>query len=370
MIMPETIPHNCPSISEDDIQAVAGSLMTRWLAEGASVERFEEALCSYLFPTTVTDHPESVAVSSGSAALFLALYALDIGTGDEVIVPTYSCSALLNAVYLVGAKPVVVDVDSKTWNLSFDGSRLAISSRTKAIILTHTFGVPADVDEFLCLGPPVVEDCAQGIGTSLRRRKVGTIGHISVFSFYATKMITTGQGGMVVSTDSTLVRKARDYREFDSRKEYYPRFNFQTTDFQAVLGLSQLSRIDSFIARRKSFAQQYQSAVSEYAEMKSQGTIAQSTPNYYRFVINLAHPDRLGKWIQAFESRGIRCACPIERHELLHRYLGLNPALYPNAERLAKQTISLPVFPSMNDMQVQRVLSALQKLLLKESDKL
>ena len=362
MRIPRIIPHNKPSISEEDIQAVETSLRSLWLAQGNLVKKFEQDLCAYLTGASKVDSLNAIAVSSGTAALFLSLMALGAEPGDEVIIPTYACSALLNAINLTGAKPVIVDICPETWNLSFEETLHALKSKTKAIIITHTFGVPADIERFISLGVPIIEDCAQAIGASIGERKVGTIGEISIFSFYVTKMITTGQGGMVYSADEKLINKVRDYRQFDQRKTYYPRFNFQTTDFQASLGISQLSRIDKLIARRRIIANSYLSAIPEGTPIHIQSQHAGGKSNYYRFVIDVGSVEKHMTWQQRFNLRGIKTVNPIRTWELLHRYVKLDVSGYPNSECISNQTISLPIFPSLEDDEVQIIRSVIIEL--------
>jgi perosamine synthetase len=191
--------------------AVSEAISTAWLTQGPLVSKFEDALCQYLANNNRENHLRGAAVSSGSAALFLALKALDIGNGDEVLVPTYACSSLLNAVYLVGATPIILDISDIDFNPTVDMVSKKITDNTRALVLTHTFGVPTDTMAFKALGIRVIEDCAQSIGAKYRGENVGRLGDIATFSFFATKMITTGHGGMVVSDDTTLVERVRDY---------------------------------------------------------------------------------------------------------------------------------------------------------------
>ena len=167
----------------------------------------------------------SISTSSGTAALYLALYAIGIKENNEVIIPTYTCSSILNAIFMHKAKPVLIDIDPLTWNLDYSQVEKACNKKTKAIIVTHTFGNPCDLNLFKSLGIPIIEDCAQSLGSLINNQKTGTLADISTFSFYATKFITTGEGGMVFSKKRDLVEKIRDYINFDYRQNYYPRFN-------------------------------------------------------------------------------------------------------------------------------------------------
>jgi perosamine synthetase len=352
----EIVPHSRPSISDKDIDCVCNALASLQLAQGSRVEQFEKKLCAFLVSKKETPL-QGVAVSSGTVALFLALYSLDVKPSDEIIIPTYACSAILNAVYRIGATPVLVDVDPDTWNIDYESVVASITSKTKAIIVTHTFGVPAKINRFVAMGIPIIEDCAQSIGATVNGDKVGTFGTISVFSFYATKMLTTGQGGMVVSCDSKIIGKIRDYREFDCRKTYYPRFNFQTTDFQAALGLSQLERLDRFITKRRSLAGIYRDAICGKENVDWQRSFEGTEPNYYRFVLKLRENSM--EWFNAMRKNGIECVRPIEPYELLHRYLALDYNDFPVAEKIAKISLSVPMFPGLKEMQIEKIRNAL-----------
>src|SRR5581483_4123677 len=230
------IPHNRPLITDADIAAVSGTLASGWIAQGPQTRAFEEEVCAFLGL-----EGDAVAVSSGTTALHLALLALGVGPEDAVILPTYVCSAVLNAVCHAGAAPVLADVSPNDFNLDPAHVHALLTARTKAIIAPHTYGFPADIGALRALGVPVVEDCAQAIGAAVAGRKAGTLGDIAIFSFYATKLMTTGQGGMVVGP-RTLMETVRDLRDFDCRPTYRVRYNYQMTDFQAALGRSQLAR--------------------------------------------------------------------------------------------------------------------------------
>ena len=341
--------------------AVSESISTAWLTQGPIVSKFEESICQYLVNNNNKSHLLSgAAVSSGSAALFLALKALQIGDGDEVLVPTYACSSLLNAVYLAGATPIIVDISDTDFNPTMDTVSEKITDSTRALVLTHTFGVPTDTMEFRSLGIRVIEDCAQSIGAKYRGENVGRLGDIATFSFFATKMITTGHGGMVVSNDSNLVERVRDYCHYDGREEYYPRFNFQMTDFQAALGLSQLGRLSEFIEKRLSFSRRYERAIGKHNNFMRQIPIGPAMANGYRFVLKLG--SNLVDAKKLMLDRGITCIRPIIPEELLHRCLDLSPSDFPGAESVAANTLSVPIFPSLSEDQIVRIVDGLTEL--------
>ncbi len=361
-ICKKVIQHNSPYISKPDLEAVSDSISTGWLAQGSKVIEFEEALCRYMSDGQNTSNLSGVAVSSGTSALFLALKALGIGKGSDVLVPTYACSALLNAVYWVGATPIPVDVSTGDFNPTYDMCFNALTPTTEALVLTHTYGVPVDTRIYKDLGIKIVEDCCQSIGASFDDRKVGLVGDIAIFSFYATKMITTGQGGMVLSHDKSLIDQVRDYRDYDGRDNYYPSFNFQMTDFQAALGISQLERLPSFITQRSKNAQRYIDAIGKDSESLLQLGAEDASPNWYRFVLKLG--SRLQDCKMVFDQNRISCIQPVHNNELLHKLLGLPQAHFPCSEEISASVLSIPVFPALNETQICRIEQVLSDLFL------
>src|SRR5579883_2046260 len=183
------------------------------------------------------------------------------GAGDEVLMPSYTCVAVTNAVRYVGATPALADIDPHTYNLDAGDARRRLTAATRAVIVPHMFGLPADMDPLTEWGIPVIEDCAQTLGATYRGRRVGGFGTVSICSFYATKLLTTGEGGMLLSDSDTLVRRARDLRDYDDRADATLRYNYKMTDFQAALGVSQLGRLPQFLARREALAARYEAAL-------------------------------------------------------------------------------------------------------------
>ena len=349
------IQHNKPMIENEDFEGISEVLESGWIAQGNKVEVFEQAICKYL-----DFDGAGVAVSSGTAALYLALFSLGIGKGDEVIVPAYVCSALLNAIFFLNASPILVDVNLDDFNISFEETKKKIGKKTKAIVVPHIYGVPADINRFLGLGISVIEDCAQSIGARIEGQMAGTFGKLAIFSFYATKMLTTGQGGMIVSSNPELIDKIRDFREFDCRKEYKKRFNFQMTDIQAALGISQLRKLDSFISRRRDMAERYRRALTANNNSVSlQKAYKNTEPVYYRFVVRKRRDIR--KMQSLFRENGIETIIPIQSYELLHRYLKLDRKGFSNSEELAGTTLSIPVYPSLREKDIAKIANVLKE---------
>ena len=336
-------------MSAEDAERVARVVRSGRLAQGAEVEAFERELATRLGVAAVA------AVSSGSAALELALRALDVGPGDEVVVPTYACDALHHAVTRCGAAPVLADADPETFGPSAKDVAHRLTRRARAVVVVHPFGLALDLDAFLALGVPVVEDCAQAIGARVAGRAVGSRGALAIGSFYATKLITSGEGGAVAGPAERVAR-VRDARDYDEREELIPRFNFKLTDIQAALGRSQLGRLDTFVARRRAIATRYRARLGSVAGCHPPRDRGERHV-FHRFVVTIERP--LGPLIDDLRERGVMARRPVFRP--IHRALGL--AGYPEADRLWTQCLSLPCYPSLADAEVDAVGAALAEAL-------
>lgn len=332
------IPHSRPTLDEVDRRAVLDVLASGRLVQGEQVAGFEADLSARIGVA------HGAAVSSGTAALHLALVALGVGEGDEVIFPGYVCSALLHAARHAGATPILAEIDAVTFNMDVRDVKQRITSRTKALIVPHLFGLPADMAEILALGVPVIEDCAQSLGSRYRGRCTGGFGVISIFSFYATKVIAAGEGGMVVSNDASLIEKIRDLRDYDERPEDALRYNYKMTDLQAALGRSQLDKLDDFIARRRAIAARYDRALTE-AGFPVAVAPPDRDPIYYRYVIM---PEDTQAFMKAMNAAGVACRRPIFKP--LHRYLGLSG--FTVTDRVWERAVSIPIYPSLTEHEV------------------
>ena len=224
MVQKMVIPHSRPTLDGGDVSSVSEVIRSGQIVQDEVVGEFEKKVAKYIGVNG------AAATSTGTSALHLSLLALGIKKGDHVAIPGFVCSALLNVVKYVGAHPILVDVDPETYNIDVHDLRKKIKKTTRAIILPHQFGLPADIDEVMSLGVPVIEDCAQAIGAVYKGEKTGSFGTLSCFSFYATKVLSTGEGGMVVSNSRKLLKKIRDLREYDNKKNYSIRYNYKMTD--------------------------------------------------------------------------------------------------------------------------------------------
>ncbi|MFH1201745.1 MAG: DegT/DnrJ/EryC1/StrS family aminotransferase [Candidatus Omnitrophota bacterium] len=345
--MQRMIPHSRPTLSKDDIDCVLAVLESGHISQGKFVFEFEKRFAKYL------DVKGALVVNSGTSALHLCFLALGIKEKDEVILSTYQCSAVLNAILYVGSRPKFADIDADDFNISFIDTKKKLTRKTKAIIVSHMFGSPVDILPFRKLGIPVIEDCAQAIGAEYSGRKVGTFGDLSMTSFYTTKLLTTGEGGMVFSNNLSLLDKVRDLRDYDKKKSFKLRFNYKMTDIQAALGMSQLKKLDKFINQRRYLARRYNKAFSncDFDSPKStKGHI------YFRYVIRIKKD--LRKALNFLKRNNVICERPV--YKLLHKYLGQRS--YPRAEAAWNSAVSIPIYPSLKPNEQKRVIEVIKKI--------
>lgn len=331
------IPHSRPTLPEgDEWREVTDLLTPGWAADGPCTAAFEAEAAAWL------GCEQGVAVNSGTSALSLALRAVGVGPGAEVLVPAYCCAALLNAVTLCGAAPVLVDTEPGGDNLCPEDAARRRTDRTGAVVVAHMFGVPTAVAPFRALGLPVVEDCAQSLGAAGEAGPTGAAGDVAVGSFYATKVITTGQGGLAATRDPGLADRLRDLRQYDNRDDWRPAGNFGLGELPAALGRWQLVRLASFLKRRAEIADYYAEVLG--LPPRRPGAIA------YRFVVRV--PDAESA-ILALRARGVDAKRPVYRP--LHHYLG---GEYAGAEDAHRGNLSLPIYPTLTDAQLRHVADA------------
>jgi dTDP-4-amino-4,6-dideoxygalactose transaminase len=342
------IPHSRPTLSEEEIQAATAVLRSGQIAQGPCVAAFEDEMARWL------GLRGAVAVSSGTAALHLSLLALGISAGDEVIFPSYVCAALYHAVVAAGARPVLAEIDEGSLNLDPDDVKRRLTKKTRAVIVVHSFGLPADPGPFLSLGPPVIEDCAQAAGAELNGQPVGSSGQLSIFSFYATKMFTTGEGGMVATDDPTLLDRLRDLREYDERDDLKPRMNAKLTDLASAIGLVQLKKLPAFIARRRAIAGIYRQTLAG-APVDLPPDARTSGHIYHRFIVRLKR-EPVDRVLAALEKEEIHCRRPV--YQPLHRLMGVTG--FSTSDRVWQHALSLPCYPSLTDQEAQCVAATLR----------
>jgi len=382
------IPHSRPCLGDDDATAVLKVLGSGRLVQGEMVAALEAAFvrlmageetnAKFPVPGGRGRNPASIsgnesheircprndppsparpfhgaAVSSGTMALHLTLLALGIGRDDEVVIPSYVCASLWHAVRAAGATPVLADCDGETFNICAADVEKLITDRTRAIIAPHLFGQAADLDALLAFDIPVIEDCAQSLGGTYRDRPTGGFGVAAVFSFYATKVIASGEGGLVVSRDGGLIERIRDLREYDEKDDLSLRFNGKLTDIQAALALSQLGKLPAFIARRRAIARRYDRVLKLHG-LKPPRCRDDRDHIFFRYVILV---DEAEAFIAAMGKRGVTCRRPVYRP--LHRYLGL-PG-FEATEKTWRHAVSIPLYPGLTDEEIAAVETALEE---------
>jgi perosamine synthetase len=342
--MPALIPHSKPVLpSCEEWSEITARLASGCIADGPCGEAFAGEAARWLGGSG------GVAVNSGTSALHLALLAVGVRSGSEVLVPAYCCAALLNAVQLAGGEPVLIDTEPGGFNICPEHARRRLTPQTAAVVVAHLFGQPSPLAPFLDLGIPVVEDCAQSLGAMGEGVPTGSRGAIAIGSFYATKVITSGQGGLVASASSTYLSAVRDRVEYDNRDDWRPRFNYKMTEIQAALGLWQLYRLPSFLARRRAIASYYDEQLAlKPAPSAPPGAIC------YRYVLRVEDAETV---IGALQARGVDAKRPVYRP--LHHYLGGD---YPGAQVAHEQSVSLPLYPALTDTEVECVVEAVRAI--------
>jgi len=350
------IPHSKPTLDYTDELAVLRVLRANHLEEGSFVRELERH-----FEMTL-GRSNANAVSSGFAGIHLSLKALGVGHGDEVILPSYACPAILNPVLLLGGKPVVLDVPQNSVNISSEVISKKITIKTRAIIVPHVFGFPADMDEISGFHIPVIEDCAQSLGGSLNGRDLGTYGDLAVFSFYATKMIAGGDGGMIITDMNEYDEVIKNYRYYGHKKKHrFVAFNYHMTNLPAALALNQVKRINEFVARRKQIAQLYDELLEPVKGIHLQFK-GKENAIYYRYPVQLRDCN-IETIKTAMKDKGIQCGYGVL--EGMHQLLQLPGTDFPNTEILLNSILSLPIYPSLSDESVAYIAHSLTDIIQK-----
>jgi perosamine synthetase len=360
--MKTLVTHSKPTIGVEEIKAAVDTLSNLELTVGTKVEEFENAFYDYV-------GVNAAATSSGTSALHLALIAIGVSKNDEVIIPSYTCVAVAFPVLYQQAKPILADV-SDDYNISIKDIKKKITDKTKAVIVPHMFGYPADLEEIkeICEenGIYLVEDCAQSIGATYNAKKVGTFGDISIFSFYATKMMTTIQGGMVCTNNSDWIQIIKDLRYHDQCRSFEdtdPRikYSYMMSDVGAAMGIVQLKKLDYFIKRRREIASIYREKLNN-DKIIHPCESSEKRHVYSRYVIKIPYPSLavIGKLREQNVICEVMHMPPLHRRALLKEFN--KDAEFPKAEEIINFTVSLPIYPSLKDEEAEYVADAFNKV--------
>jgi perosamine synthetase len=374
------LPYGRQSIDEHEIAAVAEVLRSDWLTTGPKVAEFERALAA------VAGAKEAVAVSNGTAALHSAMYAIGIGPGDEVIVPTITFAASANGAAFLGGVPVFVDVDPDTLLIDPDLIEAKITKKTKALVAVDYAGQPCDYDRLQPIvdrhGLVLVDDACHAIGGRYKGRPAGSLAKLNTFSFHPVKHVTTGEGGAIASDDPELIRRMRMFRNHGITTDFRQRetvgswvydmvdlgFNYRLSDIQGALGVTQLAKLPQSIARRQAIAAKYGAAFAKMSGVRPLSVREDVSHAYHLYVIQLEleklSVDR-GQVFQALRAEGIGVNVhyrPVHLHPYYRNHFGTKPGDCPVAEAAYERLISLPMFPAMTDGDVCDAIESVRKV--------
>lgn len=375
------LPYGKQLLDDDDIATVVNVLTSDWLTTGPKVSEFEQMFANFVGAV------DAVAVSSGTAALHAAMYALGVGPGDEVIVPAITFAATANCVVFQGGTPVFVDVEHDTLLVDPIQVESKITSRTKAIIAVDYAGHPCNYDALRSIANrynvALVADACHALGGKYRDQPIGSLADLSTFSFHPVKHITTGEGGMVVTNSPDFARKMRifrnhgittDHRQREQQSSWFYEmvdlgYNYRLTDFQCALGLNQMKKLTTWIKRRQEIAYQYDMAFAEMPAVKPLVRRSNVSHAYHLYVVQLdlarLHTTR-ATIFAALRAEGIGVNVhyiPVYLHPFYRNRFGTKPGLCPVAEEAYKRIISLPIFPRMSDSDMNDVIKAMHKVI-------
>ncbi len=375
------IPYGRQTISEDDIRAVVEVLRSDWLTTGPMVERFEQAVAQRVGVA------EAVAVSSGTAALHAAMFALGVGPGDEVIVPAMTFAATANCVVYQGGTPVFADVDPETLLLGPEQVEARLSSRTRAIIAVDYAGQPCDYAGLRAVarrhGLALVADASHALGAADCGRPVGSLADLSTFSLHPVKPITSGEGGLITTDDSNLALHMRQFRNHGITTDHRQRaaagswhyemitlgYNYRLTDLQCALGLSQLARLEAWTTRRQEIAAMYDRRLAALAGVRPLAVRDGVVHARHLYVVRVDRKavglDR-AEVFAALRDAGIGAAVhyiPVHLHPFYRERFGTEPGLCPVAEAAYEEILSLPIFPTMSDAEIEMVVASLEQVI-------
>lgn len=381
------LPFSRPTISDAAIQEVVDCLKSGWITTGPRTKKFEELLKEYL------QAPHILALTSATAGLHLAMIALKLQPGDEVIVPAMTFVGTLNTIVQAGGRPVIVDVDINTYNIDPIKIEKAITPKTRAIMPVHLTGLSADLDSIYKLANKyhlrVIEDAAQAIGTRYQGKLIGSFGDTQIFSFHPNKNLTTGEGGCIATRDDELAKSIscmrfhgidRDaFSRFTKEGSHHydviaPGFKYNMLDMQAALGIHQLPELENFNGRRKELAQKYDDNLSDWPEWRLPPNPELSEGHAWHLYAPLLNLEKSGITRDDFINRmkhehnigiGVHYSTPPHLFTYYRETYGYKPGDFPNAEKIGERIMSLPLFPLMTDDDHDRVMTAMKAVLRK-----
>ena len=359
------IPVNIPLVDGNEKKYLNECIDTGWISsEGPFVKQFEDQFANRV------QRKYAIAVTNGTAALDVGIEALGIGPGDEVILPAFTIISCIGQIIRSGATPVLVDSDPLTWNMNLKQVEEKITEHTKAIMVVHIFGLPVDVEPLLEIAKnkniKIIEDAAEMHGQTYYEKPCGSFGDISTFSFYSNKLITTGEGGMLVTDDEQLAMDCRSLRNlcFQPKKRFVHErlgWNYRMTNLQAALGLAQLERLDEFVQRKRSMGKKYTQGLRVLNEVQLPLEKTDYAENIY-WVFGLVLDDSIGfdaeEAMKMLEEKGIGCRpffCPMNQQPVLREMGFFINESYPVAERLYKQGFYIPSGTALNSEHINHV---------------
>ncbi|MFP4546698.1 MAG: DegT/DnrJ/EryC1/StrS family aminotransferase [Fidelibacterota bacterium] len=336
------IKHNQTNFDESEVNAAIAIIKSGMIAQGEKVRQLEKSLSAAI------ERQYCAALSSGTIALSLALEALGIEPNDEVIIPSYTCTALYHAVRFNNATPVYADIEEETCNLAPDSVKDKLSPKTKAIIFPHMFGQPGYIKEIKKLGIPVIEDIAQSVGAKIDNRMTGYYGDIAVISFYATKMLGAGEGGAILTDTKEYYDYITEHRAYDEMDQLTRRYNAKMTNITAGIALAQLSKLSSFISKREEIKNFYRDKLKFPVDIPNSGK--EFYPNYYRYIITCNDAEKL---IALGIKKGVQFRKPVFKP--IHLY-EKNDYL-PVTEKKWHEQVSIPIYPQLTKKEVNTIIN-------------
>ncbi|QBZ83706.1 UDP-4-amino-4-deoxy-L-arabinose--oxoglutarate aminotransferase [Hydrogenovibrio crunogenus] len=379
------IPFALPELGEEEIEEVAEALRSGWVTTGPKTKQFETSFSEY-----IGDGVQTIAVNSATAGLHLALEAIGIGEGDEVITTTHTFTATAEVVRYLGADVKLVDIDPVTMNIDPEAIRKVITPKTKAIMPVHYAGLSCDMDTIFDIadefGLKIVEDAAHALPTTYKEKLIGSLrSDVTVFSFYANKTMTTGEGGMIVTKSQLLADRMRVMRlhginrdafdRFRSEKPawYYevvaPGFKYNLTDIASAMGIHQLKRLPKFLKRRQYLAKRYFDALTDLPLILPAKAPEGDIHSWHLYVLRLKENAPMGRdeLIQFLADRKIGTSVhyvPLHRHPYWRDRYNLTAEMFPQSDKAYQAMLSIPLYTAMSDEQQDRVISALREALL------